>query len=36
MLLATAGFVALVAWKAPPWIVVLGLAVAGGLIGLVG
>lgn len=36
MLLATAGFVALVAWKAPPWVVVLGLALAGGLVGLLG
>ena len=34
--LATAGFVALVAWKAPPWMVVIGLAIAGGVIGLVG
>ena len=29
--LALAGFVALVAWKAPPWMVVLALAVAGGI-----
>jgi chromate transporter len=33
--LATAGFVALVAWKAPPWTVVLGLALVGGALGLV-
>lgn len=32
--LALAGFVALVAWKAPPWTVVLALAAAGGLAGL--
>lgn len=36
MMLATAGFVALVAWKAPPWMVVLGLAAASGLVGLLG
>lgn len=34
--LALAGFVALVAWKAPPWTVVLALGVAGGIIGAVG
>lgn len=33
--LALAGFVALVAWKAPPWTVVLALGVAGGTAGLV-
>lgn len=33
---ALAGFVALVAWKAPPWSVVLGLAVAGGMMGALG
>lgn len=33
--LALAGFVALVAWKAPPWSVVLALAVAGGFLGVV-
>jgi chromate transporter len=32
-LLAAAGFVALVAWKAPPWLVVVTLAVAGAAIG---
>lgn len=32
--LALAGFVALVAWKASPWLVVLALAVAGGVIGI--
>jgi len=32
--LALAGFVALVAWKAPPWSVVLALAVAGGFLGV--
>lgn len=31
--LALAGFVALVAWKAPPWMVVGALAVAGGFLG---
>nr|WP_295891399.1 chromate efflux transporter [uncultured Devosia sp.] len=31
--LALAGFVALVAWKAPPWIVVLSLGAAGGALG---
>jgi chromate transporter len=31
--LALAAFIALVAWKAPPWLVVLGTAIAGGLIG---
>ncbi|MBU1306786.1 MAG: chromate transporter, partial [Alphaproteobacteria bacterium] len=36
MALATTGFVALVAWKAPPWVVVLGLALAGGVIGVLG
>lgn len=34
--LALAGFVALVAWKAPPFVVVAALAVAGGLIGWIG
>jgi chromate transporter len=33
---ALAGFVALVAWKAPPWTVVLALAVVGGIIGAAG
>lgn len=33
-LLALAGFVALVMWKAPPWTVVLALAVAGGVAGV--
>jgi chromate transporter len=33
-LLALAGFVALVAWKAPPWLVVLALAIAGAGMGL--
>jgi chromate transporter len=33
--LALAGFVALVSWKAPPWTVVLALAIAGGVLGLV-
>ncbi len=32
--LAATGFVALIAFKAPPWMVVLGLAVAGGVLGL--
>ncbi|MGV8854339.1 MAG: chromate efflux transporter [Devosia sp.] len=32
--LVTAGFVALVAWKAPPWVVVLALGCAGGMIGV--
>ncbi|MEQ8600878.1 MAG: chromate efflux transporter [Devosia sp.] len=32
--LALAGFVALVAWKAPPWVVVLSLGVAGALMGV--
>jgi chromate transporter len=32
--LALAGFVALVAWKIPPWIVVLALAAAGGGVGV--
>jgi len=32
--LAVAGFVALVAWKAPPFVVVLALGVAGGLLGI--
>ena len=32
--LATAGFVALVAWKAPPFAVVLALGIAGGLLGV--
>ena len=32
--LAATGFVALIAFKAPPWLVVLGLAVAGGAIGV--
>jgi chromate transporter len=31
-LLAAAGFVALVSWKAPPWLVVVALAVAGALV----
>ena len=31
--LATAGFVALVAWKAPPWMVVVGLSLAGLIVG---
>ncbi len=34
--LALAGFVALVVWKAPPWIVVVLLAVAGGVMGVFG
>lgn len=34
--LALAGFTALVVWKAPPWTVVLALAVAGGVLGAVG
>lgn len=34
--LALAGFVALVAWKVPPWAVVLALGVAGGIIGAAG
>ncbi|KRA56072.1 chromate efflux transporter [Devosia sp. Root635] len=34
--LALAGFVALVAWKAPPWVVVLLLALAGGVTGALG
>ncbi len=33
--LALAGFVALVSWKVPPWMVVLGLALAGGALALV-
>ena len=32
--LALAGFVALVAWNAPPWVVVLSLGVAGALMGV--
>lgn len=32
--LAAGGFLALVLWKAPPWVVVVGLAVAGGLMGV--
>lgn len=32
--LAAAGFVALMAWKAPSWVVVLGLALSGGAIGM--
>jgi chromate transporter len=32
--LALGGFVALVSWKFPPWVVVLALALIGGLIGL--
>ncbi|WP_108395745.1 chromate efflux transporter [Devosia submarina] len=32
--LAAGGFLALVLWKAPPWMVVVGLAVAGGLMGV--
>jgi chromate transporter len=31
-LLAAAGFVALMAWKAPPWLVVVALAIAGALV----
>ncbi|MFC3706148.1 chromate efflux transporter [Devosia honganensis] len=34
--LALAGFVALIAWKSPPWVVVAALAAAGGLIGAPG
>jgi len=34
--LALAGFVALVAWKAPPWTVVLALGLAGGAMGAAG
>jgi|TARA_R110002126_G_scaffold285701_9_gene436409 chromate transporter len=34
--LAVAGFVLLVAWKAPPWVVVLALAVSGGVLGVLG
>ena len=34
--LALAGIVALVAWRAPPWLVVLALAVAGGVTGGLG
>lgn len=34
--LATAGFAALVAWKAPPWVIVVGLGAAGGVLGLAG
>lgn len=34
--LALAGFVALVVWKAPSWVVVIALAVAGGLISVAG
>jgi chromate transporter len=34
--LALAGFLALTVWKAPPWTVVLGLAVAGGALPLIG
>ncbi|QQR35666.1 chromate efflux transporter [Devosia oryziradicis] len=32
--LALVGFVALVAWKSPPWIVVVSLGVAGGVLGV--
>ena len=32
--LALAGFVALLVWKLPPWVVVLALGVAGGVVGL--
>ncbi|MGV8833527.1 MAG: chromate efflux transporter [Devosia sp.] len=32
--LATAGFVALVAWKAPPWVVVVALASTGAVVGV--
>jgi chromate transporter len=35
-LLALTAFVALVAWKAPPWLVVVALAFAGGAIGWAG
>jgi chromate transporter len=35
LVLAVAGFVLLVVWKLPPWVVVVGLAVAGGVIGAV-
>jgi len=34
--LALTGFVALVMWKAPPWLVVLALAAAGGVVGATG
>ncbi len=33
VVLAVAGFVLLVVWKLPPWVVVVGLAVAGGVMG---
>lgn len=33
-LLALAGFLALVIWKLPPWMVVVALAVAGGVIAI--
>ena len=36
VVLAVAGFVLLVVWKMPPWVVVVGLAVAGGVMGAVG
>ena len=32
--LALAGFAALVAWKLPPWIVVIALALVGGMMGV--
>ncbi|MCS6762109.1 MAG: chromate transporter [Candidatus Devosia symbiotica] len=34
--LVTAGFAALVAWKAPPWVIVAGLGAAVGVLGLAG
>jgi chromate transporter len=34
--IAACGFLALVLWKAPPWSVVVGLAVAGGVLGALG
>ncbi len=34
--LALTGFIALTAWRAPPWLVVLALALAGGAIGYLG
>lgn len=36
LVLVLAGFVALTAWKAPPWIVVVALGAAGGILGLAG
>ncbi|WP_370461209.1 chromate efflux transporter [Devosia yakushimensis] len=36
LVLAVAGFVLLMVWKAPPWSVVVALAVAGGVLGAVG